>query len=185
MRKTSASTSQHSLYHNNQVNNRNANNMNNNIDANNTESNNFAGISTIERRRKVYNGDVHPNFVTNSVKISHRSTSFTRLNGTLERKKKSRLDLVSTIGPESACEDEQSIKDSEPMMMNGTSTWNGRMNGNRNNNFVQQPRAPSSNGGMSSNHLLNSYASNTINSHHPPSRGPNGPGHFMMMQSSC
>lgn len=187
MRKASAS--QHSLYHNNQVNNRNTNNMNNNIEPNNVEqSNNFAGISTIERRRKVYNEDVHPNFVTNSVKISHRSTSFTRLNGTLERKKKSRLDLVSSIGAESACEDEQnSIKESDPMML-GTSTWGGRMmNGNRNNNLMQpqQSRAPSNNGGVpGNNHVMNSYPSNTINSHHPATRA-NGAGHFMMMQSSC
>lgn len=191
MRKASAS--QHSLYHNNQVNlNRNTNNVNNNIEQPNNleQSNNFAGISTIERRRKVYNEDIHPNFVnTNSVKISHRSTSFTRLNGTLERKKRSRIDLVSACGPESACEDEQSIsRESEPMM-HGTATWNGRMNGvMRNNNFAQPPRAPSSNSSVinHNHHTMNGgYQSNTINSHHPPSRANNGNGHFMMMQSSC
>ena len=73
----------------------------------------FAGISTIERRKKIYNTDeVHPNASNFSGNVRIRSTSFTRLNGTLERnKKKSRPDLVSTPAPESALEDNVTMND--------------------------------------------------------------------------
>ena len=53
---------------------------------------NHTTVSTTDRRKKV-GDEVHPNFY--GVKINHRSTSFTRLNGTLERKKRSRTDLLS------------------------------------------------------------------------------------------
>lgn len=62
---------------------------NNNVVSN--ESNHVT-VSTTDRRKKV-GDEVHPNYY--GVKINHRSTSFTRLNGTLERKKRSRTDLLS------------------------------------------------------------------------------------------
>ena len=138
LRKSTYSNSQHSLYnhHNqntshtnasNQV-NRNNNTMNNNIDVNDTTSNShqhnsqhFAGISTIERRKKIYNTDeVHPNASNFSGNVKIRSTSFTRLNGTLERnKKKSRPDLVSTPAPESALEDNVTMNDTRSNILVG------------------------------------------------------------------
>ena len=188
----------------NQINRNNnmMNNMNNNIDVNDTTSNqhnshqnnsqqnnphqhnshqhnshqHFAGISTIERRKKIYNTDeVHPNasnFSGNASNFSGnvriRSTSFTRLNGTLERnKKKSRPDLVA---PESALEDNVAMNDTQSnilvggmdceesndpmmtMMMSGTNTWAGRSRNHDNNNHHHfapsnhhlPPTAPSS-----------------------------------------
>lgn len=62
------------------------------------EINHVTQVSTSERRKKV-GDEVHPNYYT-GVRINHRTSSFTRLNGssingTLERKKRSRTDLLS------------------------------------------------------------------------------------------
>jgi hypothetical protein len=143
MRRTS-STSQHSL-HNNQTATNNMNNVLNNnahnVNAvnNNEAPNNQFVLNTMERgRRGRMNGttnnfnpdEAHPNVFRDSIRINHRTSSFTRLNGTLERKRRSRTDLLAavdngTIGRRDLI---RNSEECEPML-NGTA---GRCNGNAN-----------------------------------------------------
>jgi len=77
-------------------------------------NNNIAGeavqitTNTVERRRKIRD-DLHPNAF---IHVNHRSTSFTRLNGTLERKKRSRTDLVSYVEQSSSSSTTTKVGDS-------------------------------------------------------------------------
>lgn len=132
MRRTS-SVSQHSL-HNNHVANNVANIINNNTGNNHVnelESNgNGFVLNTIERGRRGRNNfaeEAHPNSFSSQVKMHHRTSSFTRLNGTLERKRKSRTDLLAAVDSATLGRPE-----CEPMLSNrcnGSTLPNGAANG--------------------------------------------------------
>lgn len=114
MRRTS-SISQHSLHHSNNIQNNIMNGgiapPNNNL--NEPEANQMHNVvapplngfvlNTIERGRRgrasghFHADEQHPNAFGSHAKINHRSTSFTRLNGTLERRRKSRTDLNAVV----------------------------------------------------------------------------------------
>ncbi|KAI1285873.1 Interference hedgehog [Halotydeus destructor] len=128
-----SSASQHSLHHNNQVSANNATNMlssnqqnhsqNNNI-SEPEQSNGFILSSTVERGRRgrasghFIHDEQHPSAF---VRMNHRSSSFTRLNGTLERRRKSRTDLLAAVDHSTLSRGE-----CEPML-------NNRCNGTLNN----------------------------------------------------
>lgn len=66
-----------------------------------SQANGFV-LNTIERGRRGrtsghFQDEQHPNAFSNHAKINHRSSSFTRLNGTLERRRKSRTDLIGAV----------------------------------------------------------------------------------------
>lgn len=81
---------------------------NHHVSTNNVSTDATATINTLERRKFRRIDEHHPNIHHSVTKLNNRHNSFTRLNGTLERKRRSRTDLVTA-----------DTKDSEKELMLG------------------------------------------------------------------
>jgi len=150
------------------------------------DMNGHATIGSTTSRRKMVVDEVHPN----GVRSSNRSTSFSRLNGTLERKKRSPLqreDAMAMMCSSSGGSGNPSTSPSASSTSSSANTDNSKISGNNNHPISHQHMIGHINRHHPHYHHNNNDGLLTTHARSICSRHTNGPsnGPLVIMQSSC